>query len=100
MGGLRASLGRDVGDPAAPELITELSARSERFRELWSRHDIRPRTGHLVRFRHPAAGPLDLHSDKLTLPGPDALSLVVFHAVPGSRHAEALASPANLVASQ
>ncbi|MEV0070356.1 helix-turn-helix transcriptional regulator [Amycolatopsis sp. NPDC050768] len=97
VGGLRASLGRDVGDPAATELVTELSAKSERFRELWSRHDIKPRTDHLARFRHPAAGPLDLHSDKLTLPGPDALSLVVFHAVPGSRHAETLASLANLV---
>ncbi|WP_432856339.1 helix-turn-helix transcriptional regulator [Amycolatopsis sp. CA-161197] len=100
VGGLRASLGRDVGDPAATELVTELSAKSERFRELWSRHDIKPRTGHLARFRHPAAGPLDLHSDKLNLPGPDALSLVVFHAAPGTGHAEALASLATLVESR
>ncbi|WIX76355.1 hypothetical protein QRX50_33495 [Amycolatopsis carbonis] len=100
VGGLRASLGRDVGDPAAIELVTELSAKSERFRELWFRHDTKPRTGHLARFCHPAAGPLDLHSYKFTLPGPDALSQVVFHAVPGSRHTDALASPANLAHSK
>ncbi|WP_020659787.1 helix-turn-helix transcriptional regulator [Amycolatopsis benzoatilytica] len=89
--GLRAALGPDVNDPSAADLIAELGA-SERFRELWARHDVRPRTGHPVRFRHPAAGDLDLHSDKLDIPGPGSLQLVVFHATPGTRDAETLAS--------
>ncbi|QRP49867.1 helix-turn-helix domain-containing protein [Amycolatopsis sp. FDAARGOS 1241] len=97
VGGLRASLGANVGDPAATELVTELAAKSERFRELWARHDIKPRTAHRANFRHPVAGPIGLHSDKLTLPGADALQLVVFHATPGTRDAEALASLTNLV---
>ena len=93
--GLRAALGPDVNDPAAAELIAELGA-SEQFRGLWARHDVRPRTGHLVRFRHPVVGDLDLHSDKLDIPGPGALQLVVFHASPGTRHAATLASLAEL----
>ncbi|WP_326835673.1 helix-turn-helix transcriptional regulator [Amycolatopsis rhabdoformis] len=100
VGGLRASLGANVGDPAATALVTDLAAHSERFRDLWSRHDIKPRTAHTTRFRHPAAGPLTLHSDKLTLPGADALQLVIFHATPGTPDADALATLANLVASK
>ncbi|WP_406632108.1 helix-turn-helix transcriptional regulator [Amycolatopsis sp. WGS_07] len=93
--GLRAALGPDLD--AAAELVDDLTAGSERFRDLWARHDVKPRTGHLVRFRHPVAGNLDLHSDKLDIPGPVSLQLVVFHATPGTRDAEALASLANLV---
>ncbi|MGW7536986.1 helix-turn-helix domain-containing protein [Amycolatopsis sp. NPDC054798] len=95
--GLRAALGPGIADPAASELIAGLAARSEHFRELWARHDVRPRTGHLVRFRHPKAGEMNLHSDKLDIPGPTSLQLVVFHATPGTRDAEALASLAGLV---
>ncbi|MFD2472181.1 helix-turn-helix transcriptional regulator [Amycolatopsis silviterrae] len=93
--GLRAALGPDLG--AAAGLVADLAAGSERFRDLWARHDVKPRTGHLVRLRHPVAGDLDLHSDKLDVPGPAALQLVVFHATPGTRDAEALASLADLV---
>ncbi|PKV97442.1 helix-turn-helix protein [Amycolatopsis echigonensis] len=94
--GLRAALGPDIADPAAAELIAGLTASSSQFRELWAQHDVKPRTGHLVRFRHPAVGNLDLHSDKLDIPGPAPLQLVVFHATPGTRDAEALASLADL----
>ncbi|WP_033287897.1 helix-turn-helix transcriptional regulator [Amycolatopsis jejuensis] len=95
--GLRAALGPDVGDPAVTELVADLSASSEHFRNLWSRHDIKPRTGHRVRFRHPGAGDLTLQSDKLDIPGPDALQLVVFHAAPDTRDADLLAALAELV---
>ncbi|MGV9296258.1 helix-turn-helix transcriptional regulator [Amycolatopsis sp. NPDC003676] len=95
--GLRATLGPNIADPAAAELIADLTASSEEFRALWAQHDVKPRTGHLVRFRHPAVGDLDLHSDKLDIPGPATLQLVIFHATPGSRDAEALASLADLI---
>ncbi|WP_409180249.1 helix-turn-helix transcriptional regulator [Amycolatopsis sp. VS8301801F10] len=98
--GLRAALGPGIADPAAGELIADLAAGSAEFRELWARHDVKPRTGHLVRFRHPAVGNLDLHSDKLDIPGPATLQLVVFHATPGTRDADALASLANLVSAR
>ncbi|WP_081655347.1 helix-turn-helix transcriptional regulator [Amycolatopsis orientalis] len=98
--GLRAALGPDLADPSATELVAELTARSDRFRELWAQHDVKPRTGHVVRFRHPAVGNLDLHSDKLDIPGPAGLQLVVFHATPASPDAEALASLADLIPAQ
>ncbi|GAB2814750.1 helix-turn-helix transcriptional regulator [Actinoallomurus bryophytorum] len=90
--GLRALAGANVDDPALVELVGELSARSERFRELWLRHDVRPRRGGgIVRFTHPRVGPLDLRGEKLAITDADGLTLVVFHAEPGSPSAGSLA---------
>lgn len=89
VGVLRASFGADLDDPDLVKLVEELSAGSERFRELWARHDVRARRGHLVRFAHPIAGPLDLHSEKLPIAN-TALTLVVFHAEAGTASADAL----------
>ncbi|MFJ4466039.1 helix-turn-helix domain-containing protein [Streptomyces sp. NPDC089424] len=87
---LRTHVGPDVDDPRLQHLVGELSVRSERFRRLWGRHDVRPHRGRVSRLRHPQVGDLDLHSDKLVLDGEDALILVVFHAEPGGRSAELL----------
>jgi transcriptional regulator with XRE-family HTH domain len=97
---LRAELGPNVDDPRLKELVGDLSLRSERFRQLWARHDVRPRRGRLSRLTHPEVGDLDLRSDKLTIGGTDNVTLVVFHAVPGSRDAESLALLGSLAASQ
>jgi len=91
--GLRALIGADVDDPD----LVELSAGSDRFRELWSRHDVMVRTGGIIRFNHPEVGPLELHGEKLTISGTENLMMVVFHADPGSRGAESLALLASLV---
>lgn len=95
---LRSELGPNVDDPRLKELVGELSVRSERFRQLWARHEVRPRRGRLSRLTHPEVGDLDLRSDKLTVGGTDNVTLVVFHAVPGSRDAESLALLGSLVA--
>jgi transcriptional regulator with XRE-family HTH domain len=95
--GLRALIGADVDDPDLVELVDELSARSDRFRELWSRHDVKMRAGGIIRFKHPEVGPLELHGEKLTISGTENLMMVVFHADPGSRGAESLALLASLV---
>ncbi|MFD5567787.1 helix-turn-helix domain-containing protein [Streptomyces cadmiisoli] len=87
---LRTQAGPDVADPRLQRLVGELSVRSERFRALWGRHDVRTRAGRLSRLRHPQVGDLELHSDKLSIDGADGLTLVVFHAEPGSRSAELL----------
>ncbi|MER6983832.1 transcriptional regulator, partial [Streptomyces carpinensis] len=87
---LRARVGPDVDDPALRELVGELSVRSDRFRRLWARHDVRPRHGLVRRLRHPRVGDIELHSDKLTIDGTEGLTLVVFHTEPGSRSAEQL----------
>lgn len=88
---LRANMGTDLSDPRLVELVDELSAASERFRILWSRHDVvrkRDRVHHLT---HPVVGELDLQSNKLLISDTDNLMLVVLHATQGSRNAELLA---------
>ncbi|MFF0343712.1 helix-turn-helix domain-containing protein [Kribbella sp. NPDC004875] len=95
---LRTELGPNVDDPRLKELVGDLSVRSERFRQLWARHEVRPRRGRLSQLTHPEVGELDLRSDKLTIGGTDNMTLVVFHAVPGTRAAESLALLGSLVA--
>ncbi|MGY1502375.1 helix-turn-helix domain-containing protein [Streptomyces sp. QTS52] len=87
---LRARAGADVDDPRLVELVGELSLRSERFRLLWGRHDVLPMRARVSRMTHPQVGDLDLYCDKLDVGGSDGLTLVVFHAEPGSRNAELL----------
>ncbi len=88
---LRGSFGAEPDDPGLRELVDHLSERSERFRELWARHDVKARAGHMVHFAHPVAGRLDLHSEKLPIAS-TSLTLVVFHAETGTASADALAA--------
>ncbi|MGW1054977.1 helix-turn-helix domain-containing protein [Streptomyces sp. NPDC002521] len=87
---LRSEAGADADDPRLRDLVGELSLRSDRFRTLWARHEVRPRRGRVSRLTHPQVGDLDLQSNKLSVDGTDGLTLVVFHAEPGSRSAELL----------
>ncbi|MFJ3718274.1 helix-turn-helix domain-containing protein [Streptomyces sp. NPDC090057] len=87
---LRAYAGPESDDPRLRDLVGDLSVRSDRFRTLWARHEVRPRRGRISRLSHPQVGDLDLHSEKLTADGTGGLTLVVFHAEPGSRSAELL----------
>ncbi|SOD90828.1 helix-turn-helix domain-containing protein [Streptomyces sp. Ag109_G2-15] len=87
---LRTHAGPDTDDPRLRDLVGDLSLRSERFRTLWARHDVRPRRGRVSHLSHPQVGDLELHSNKLSVDGTDGLTLVVFHAEPGSRSAELL----------
>ncbi|WP_327693528.1 helix-turn-helix domain-containing protein [Streptomyces sp. NBC_00459] len=97
---LRARAGADVDDPRLVELVGELSLRSERFRSLWARHDVLPMRARVSRMTHPQVGDLDLYCDKLDVGGSDGLTLVVFHAEPGSRNAELLGLLGSLNAPQ
>jgi transcriptional regulator with XRE-family HTH domain len=96
---LRAELGSDVDDPRLVELVGDLSVRSERFRQLWARHDVRPRRGRTSLLHHPQVGDIELKKNKLTIGGTDSMTLVVYHATPGSRDAELLALLGSLSAS-
>jgi hypothetical protein len=87
---LRANVGSDVDDPRLVDLVDDLSARSERFRQLWGQHDVRPKRGRVSLLTHPQVGDMELPSDKLVISGTDGLILVVFHAEPESRTAELL----------
>jgi transcriptional regulator with XRE-family HTH domain len=98
--GLRALIGPDVNDPRLNELVGELSVRSERFRQLWARHDARPKRRGKTRIDHPLVGPLELSYEKLPIPDTDRQTLGVYHAAPGSASAQALALLAPTVTEQ
>jgi transcriptional regulator with XRE-family HTH domain len=89
--GFRQSVGTDTDDPRFVELVGELSIASPRFSQLWSRHDVAPRQGAVMRFEHPQVGELVLNREKLTVAGTENLMLVMYHADAGSESAEKLA---------
>lgn len=89
--GFRESVGTDIDDPRAIELVGELSLASPRFRQLWARHDVRTRQGALMRFDHPQVGRLILHREKLLITGTDGMMLVIYHPDAGGADAEKLA---------
>jgi transcriptional regulator with XRE-family HTH domain len=88
---LRAAVGGDTDDPRLAQLVGELSLKSERFRSLWGRHDVRRWEGATTRLTHPRVGELELRREKLAVAGSDGLLLVVHHAEPGTPSADALA---------
>ena len=89
---LRSMAGPDVDDPRLTDLVGELSVKSDLFRRLWSRHDVKPHPGGGVhRMRHPIVGDLELRYEKFAVAGADGQVLVVYHAQPGSPSADGLA---------
>jgi hypothetical protein len=93
---LRSVIGADVDDPKLVELIGELSLRSERFRALWARQDVRQKTSGTTRLLHPQVGALDLHYEKLALPESPGQVLITYHAERGSPSYERLELLAHL----
>ncbi|MFF3751834.1 helix-turn-helix domain-containing protein [Streptomyces sp. NPDC002018] len=93
---LRSAVGSAVDDPRLAELIGELSLRSERFRTLWARQDVRQKTSGVTLLLHPRVGPLDLRYEKLALPGAPGQVLVTYHAEHGSPSYERLRLLAHL----
>lgn len=98
VGALRASAGTDPDDPRLVEVVGELSLKSETFRRLWARHDIRGKTGGTKLFRHPLVGDLSLEYETLTVNEAPDQQLVVYRAAPGSPSAQALALLGSLTA--
>ena len=95
---LRAAVGPDLDDPHLIELVGELSLKSEDFRRLWARHDVRDKSDGAKRFDHPLVGRLELRYESLAISGADGQSLVVYHAEPGSPSAQGLALLSSIVA--
>jgi transcriptional regulator with XRE-family HTH domain len=87
--GLREVAGGDLDDPRLRALIDELSAASERFRELWARADVGYRTG-IIHIRHPRVGDLYLRRNRLSVPHSSGQHVIIYHAEPGSQSARAL----------
>jgi transcriptional regulator with XRE-family HTH domain len=91
----RSTLGDDVTDARAVELVGELSVASARFRSLWARQDVRHLDGGTATVHHPVVGPLRLHREKL--PVGDVL-LVVYYPDEHSDSADKLRLLASLAA--
>lgn len=87
---LRTEAGRDPNNKQLHDLVGELSTRSDRFRELWARHDVWQHESGTKRFHHAAVGDLTLHYNGLDLVGHSAIQLTVLTAEPGSHDYEAL----------
>jgi MmyB-like transcription regulator ligand binding domain len=66
---LRKSAGNDVADQWFVHIQCELSCSSDRFRQLWSRHDVQSLAGMPTRIRHPRVGDLTLNRDTLRIGG-------------------------------
>jgi transcriptional regulator with XRE-family HTH domain len=88
---LRAQVGTDTDDERLHALIGELSVKSEQFRRLWARHDVRVARDVRFRVRHPDAGLLELRVEKFAVIGVPGLEVMALHADPGTPSAEALA---------
>ena len=87
---LRSVAGADTDDPGLVDLVDELSLRSERFRSLWARQDVKNKTTGTSLFNHPQVGPLKLNYEQLLIPGSGLQALVTYHAQPGSDSEERL----------
>lgn len=83
----RRTVGDDLADPRAVELVGELSLASARFRTLWARHDVRQLQGGTTTVNHPTVGALSLHREKLPV---DGLVLVIYYPDAHSDSAEKL----------
>jgi transcriptional regulator with XRE-family HTH domain len=88
---LRANVGPDIDDPRLTELVGELSLRSEEFRQLWARHDVRPKGSGTSVMHHPQVGRLELSYTKFPIPDTDRQTLSIYHTAPGSSSERALA---------
>jgi transcriptional regulator with XRE-family HTH domain len=95
---LRAWVGPDLDDPHLTDLVGELSLKSERFRSLWARHDVREKTHGTKRFVHPQVGELTLHYEVFAVAGSSGQMLSVYHAEPGSPTDQALALLSSIAA--
>jgi len=87
-------------DPALPALVGELSTRSDAFRELWARHDVRAHGRGVKRFRHPVVGELTLHYDHLQLAAEPGQTMITYTAEPGTISHDNLSLLASWAATQ
>lgn len=94
----RQSVGTQLDDARAIELVGQLSLASPRFRRLWGRHDIGGKRGAIMRLAHPIVGELQLNREKLIVAEAQNLTIAIYHADPGTADADKLALLASTVA--
>jgi transcriptional regulator with XRE-family HTH domain len=82
--GLRASAGTEPDDPRLAALVGELSVKSEDFRQMWARHDVRARITGSKRYNNPFVGLITLDYEAFTVNTDPGQTMFIFHAKPGS----------------
>ncbi|OQR61860.1 transcriptional regulator [Streptomyces maremycinicus] len=87
---LRMDAGCYPDDPRLSALVGQLSVKSEDFRRLWATHDVKEKSHGVKLLRHPLVGELSLNFEGFRLAGDGELTMVTYHAEPGSASAEAL----------
>lgn len=97
---LHATAGADPHHPALTQLVGELSTRSEDFRQMWARHDVRVHTRGVKRMRHLVVGRLDLRFELMHLSAEPGLALAAYTAEPGTPSHDNLALLAAWAATQ
>ena len=96
--GLRASAGAEPDDPRLTELVGELSVKSEEFRQMWARHDVRARVSGSKRYNNPFTGLIVLDYETFTVNADPGQTMFVFRAEPGSSDAHSLRVLAQIAA--
>ncbi len=86
---LRATAARYPDDPEVAELVRDLLAGSDHFRELWASHDVSDEPTLRKTFQHPVVGPVTVNCDVLDIADRDQ-RVVIYTAVPGTPSEEAL----------
>ncbi len=81
---LHTEAGRYPDDDRLAELVRELSARSDVFRTLFARHDVRLHQSGYKDFRHPEVGDLHLSMDALQVSAQAGLTFTAYSAEPGT----------------
>ncbi|MEU6578919.1 helix-turn-helix transcriptional regulator [Streptomyces sp. NPDC046805] len=87
---LRMDAGCHPDDTRLSALVGELSVKSGEFRRLWATHDVKEKNHGVKQLHHPLVGELSLNYEGFRIPDGTELSLVTYHAEPGSPSAESL----------
>lgn len=87
---LRTAAGKDPCNLGLQELVDELSARSDEFRQRWDAHNVRVHTSGVKCFRHHVVGDLEVSYETMDLRTETDLNLTIYAAEPGSPTADAL----------
>src|SRR5688572_584150 len=97
---LRSAAGRNPYDRDLSDLVGELSTRSDEFRPLWAKHDVRLHISGVKQFHHSQVGDLELNYERLEVAFDNGLTIFAYTADPGTRSADALRLLGTLAATQ